>query len=141
MARHVHSPSISNTTIDSTVPTASIDNAVLLMPNHAAPTPTSNDYNDIYSSVSEYDPVFEEIVDSNYIINPINTYILVPPNLTLVSTPPKVLKKQRKIRGRTRLATIMRAKSDKTDSARFLSTALHSVSQAITCENSHIISK
>ena len=35
-ARHVHSPSISNTTIDSTIPPASINNSVLLMPNRAA---------------------------------------------------------------------------------------------------------
>ena len=80
------------------------------------------------------------MVDSNYIIKPINTYTVVPPNLTLDSTPPKVLKKQRKIRGRIRLATIKRAQSDKTASSRFLSTALYSVSQAITCANIHRIS-
>ena len=105
-ARHVHSPSILNTTIDFTVPLAPIANTILLMPNGAAPTPTSNYYNDLYSLESEEDPVFEEMVDSNSIINPIITYIVVPPNLTLVSTPQKVLKKQRKLRGRTRLATI-----------------------------------
>ena len=74
------------------------------------------------------------MVDSNS-INPINTYILVPPPLTLVSTPPKMLKKQLTVRGRTRLATINRAQSDKTSSAQFLSTGLHSVSQAITRAN------
>ena len=89
---HVHSPSISNTTIDSTVPPAHISNTVLLMPNRAAPTPTSNGYNNLYSSDSDDNPVFEEMVDSNS-INPINTYIVVPPNLTLVITPHKVLKK------------------------------------------------
>ena len=83
--------------------------------------------------------MFEEMVDSNSIINPINTYIVVPHNLTLVSTPPKVLKKQRKIRGRTRLATIKRAQSEKTASDRFLSTTFHSVSQAITRANIHRI--
>ena len=36
-ARHVRSPSISNTTIDSTVPPYPIANTVLLMPNRAAP--------------------------------------------------------------------------------------------------------
>ena len=45
-----------------------------------------------------------------------------------------------KIRGRTRLATIRRAQSDTTASARFLSTALHSVSQAITRAVIHKIS-
>ena len=51
-----------------------------------------------------------------------------------------MLKKQRKIRGRTRLATIKRAQSDTTTSASFLSTDLHSVSQAITRENTNKIS-
>ena len=73
LVRHVHSPYISNTMIESTVPPASIDNSVLLMPNRAAPTPTSNGYNDIYSSDSEDDPVFKEMVDSNPIIKIINT--------------------------------------------------------------------
>ena len=108
-ARHFHSPSISNKTIDSTVPPAYIDNTVLLMPNCAAPTPTSNGYNGLYSSESEYNPVFEGMVDSNTIINTINTYAIVPHKLTLVSTLPKVLKKQRTIRDGTWLATIKRA--------------------------------
>ena len=102
-------------------------------------TPTSNGYNYLYSSYSEDEPVFEEMVDSNSIIKPINTHTVVPPKLTLVSTPPKELKKQRKNRGRTRLTTIKRSQSDKTASSRFLSTALHSVSQAITRANSHRI--
>ena len=50
-----------------------------------------------------------------------------------------MLKKQRKIRGRTRMATIKRAQSNKTASDRFLSTSFHSVSQDITCANSHRI--
>ena len=137
-SKHVRSPSISNTIIDSTVPPAPISNTNILMPNRAVPTPTSNGYNNLYSSESDDDPVFEEIVDSNY-IKPINTYILVPPNLTIVSTPTKALNKKRKIRGRTRLTTIKQAQSDKTASARFLSTSLHSVSQAITRANSHRI--
>ena len=78
------------------------------------------------------------MVDSNY-IKPINTYIVVPPPLTLAITPPKVLNKKRKIRGRKRLATIKQAHSDKTASARFLLTALHSVSQAITRANTNNI--
>ena len=113
-ARHVHSPSISNTTIESTIPPALINNSVLLVPNCAAPPLNSNGYNDLYSSDSDKDPVFEEMVDSNPIIKTINTYIVVPPNLTLVRPPPKVLKKQRKIRGRTRLATIQQSQSDTT---------------------------
>ena len=79
------------------------------------------------------------MVDSNSIMKPINTYTVLPPNLTLVSTQPKVLKKHRNIRGRTRLVTIKQAQSYKTASARFLSTSLHSVSKAITCANSHRI--
>ena len=79
------------------------------------------------------------MVDINPIVNTVNTYIVVTPKLTLVSPPTKVLKKQRKIRGRTRLATIQRAQSDTTASARFLSTALHSVSQDINRANSNRI--
>ena len=139
LARHIHSPFISNTTLDSTIPPASINNSVLLMPNRAAPPLTSNGYNDLYLYDSEEDPVFEEMVDSNPIIKTINTYIVVPPKLTLVRPPPKVLKKQRKIRGRAILVTIQRAQSDTTASARFLSSALHSVSQAITRVNIHRI--
>ena len=109
------------------------------MKNHAALTPTSNEYNYLYSSDSEENPVFKEMVYSNSIKNPINKYIVVPTKLTLVSTPPKVLKRKRKIKVRTRLATIKQAQSDKTASARFLPTALHSVSQAVTPANSHRI--
>ena len=84
------------------------------------------------------EPVFEEMVDGKT-LNPINTYIVLPPPLTLAITPTKVLKKKRKIRGRTIIATIKRAQSDKTASTCFLSTALHSVSQAITCEKTNKI--
>ena len=138
-ARHVHSPSISNTTIESTIPPASINNSVLLMTNRPAPPLTSNGYNDIYSSDSEEDPVFEEMVDINYIVKTVNTYIVEPHKLKIVRPPTKLLKKQKKIRGRTRIATIQRAQSDTTTSARFLSTALYSVPQAITRANSHRI--
>ena len=41
-ARHVHSPSISNITIESKIPPTSINNSVLLMPNRANPPLTSN---------------------------------------------------------------------------------------------------
>ena len=57
--RRVHSPSISNTTIDSTVPPAPIANTVLLVSNRVAPTPTSNGYNNLYSLDSDDDPVFD----------------------------------------------------------------------------------
>ena len=67
------------------------------MPNRAAPPLTSNGYNDLYSYDSEDDPVFEEMVDGNHIIKTINTYIIVPHKLTLVSPPPKLLKKQQKL--------------------------------------------
>ena len=48
LSRHVHYPSISNTTINSTISPALINNSVLLMPNFAAPPLTSNGYNDLY---------------------------------------------------------------------------------------------
>ena len=57
-ARHVHSPSISNTTIESTVSPAPIANTVLPMPDRVAPTPTSNGYNNLYSLDSDDNPVF-----------------------------------------------------------------------------------
>ena len=88
LSRRVHSPSISNTTIESTFAPALIKNSVLLIPNCAAAPLTSNGYNDLYSSDSEDDPVLEEMVDSNPIIKTINTNIVVPPKLTLVSPPP-----------------------------------------------------
>ena len=79
------------------------------------------------------------MVDSNPIVKTVNTYFVEPHKLTLARPPTKVLKKQQKIRGRTRLATIHRSQSDTIASARFLSTALHSVSQAITRANIHRI--
>ena len=72
------------------------------------------------------------MVYSNPIVNTVNIYIVEPHKLTIFRTPTNVLKKQRKIRGRTRLATINQTQSDTTASDRFLSMALHSVSQAIT---------
>ena len=97
------------------------------MPNHIAPTPTSNGYNDLYSSDSDDDSVFEEMVDSK-ILNPINAYIVLPQPLKLGITPHKVFKKQLKIRGGKRLATIKRANYNKIASACFLLNALHSMS-------------
>ena len=71
------------------------------------------------------------MVSNSKIVKSINTYSVVPQILTLTSTPTKLLKKQRKIRGRTQLATIKRAQSDTTASDRFLLAALHSVSHSI----------
>ena len=70
-ARRVHSPSISNSTLDSTEPPDPIAKTVLLMPNHVAPIPTSNGYNNIYSLDSNDNPVFEEMVDGKT-LKPIN---------------------------------------------------------------------
>ena len=78
------------------------------------------------------------MVDSKT-LKPINTYIVLPQPLTLAITPTKVLKKQHTIRGRERLATIKQENSDTTASARFLLTALHLVSQAITRANTNKI--
>ena len=93
--------------------------------------PSLNGYVDLYSSDLDDAPVFQEIFNSNKTANPINTYYVVPKSVTLVSTPTKVLKKRCNIGSMKNLGTIKRSQSDTTDSARFLSTALHSVSQAI----------
>ena len=92
--KHVHSPSISNTTIESTILLASINNSVLLMPNRPVQPLTSNGYNDLYSSDSEKYPVFKEMVDSNSIVKTVNIYFVEPHKVTLVRPSTKVLKKQ-----------------------------------------------
>ena len=58
-ARQVHSPSISNSTLDFRAPPDPIEKNLLLLPNQAAPIPTSNGYTDIYPSDLEDDPVFD----------------------------------------------------------------------------------
>ena len=87
------------------MPPDPIKNILLLLPNQAAPMPTSNRYADFYSSDSEYEPVFKEIVDSKT-LKPITKYYLVPLSKTIISTLHKVLKKQHNTRRRTQLATI-----------------------------------
>ena len=124
-ARRVHPPSISNSTLDSNVPTDPIEKNVLLIPNRVAPIPTSNRYNNLYSLESDDDPVFKEMVSNFITVRSINTYSVVPQLLTLASTPDVVLKKQRKIIVRKKLSTIKRAQSDTTALAIFLSTTLH----------------
>ena len=52
-AIQVHSPSISNSTLDSTMTPDPIAKNVLLMPNQVAPILPSNSYTNIYSSDSE----------------------------------------------------------------------------------------
>ena len=94
--------------------------------------PNSNRYSGIYSSDSEDDPVLKEMISNDKTANSINTYSVVPLNTILSSTSTKVLNKKFKTRVRTQLVTIKREKSDTTASSRFLSNALHSVSQAIT---------
>ena len=110
-----------------------IANKFILIPNQVLPIPTSNCCIDIYSSNLEDDPVFEDMVSNHETVNSIDTYSVLPQRLTLSSTSTKVLKKQRKTRVGTQIATIKWSQSDTTASARFLLTALHSVSQAITC--------
>ena len=109
------------------------------MPNRPTPPLIYNGYNDLYSSNSEEYPVFKEMVDSNHVLKTFNTYLVEPHKLTLVRPPTQELKNHRKIRCRTRIATIQRAQSDTTASAGFLSTSLHSMSQAITRSNIHRI--
>ena len=111
---------ISNSTLNSSVPPDPIEKNLLLLPNISAPITTSNGYSDLYLSDSEDDPVFEEMVSNDKTVNSINTYSVVPLNKTLASTPIKVLKKQRKRRGRTHLATIKQAQFDITSSTLFL---------------------
>ena len=123
-AIRLHSPSISNPPLDSSVPPAPIENNLLLLPNQDAPMTTSNRYADFYSYDSEDEPVFVEMVGSKT-LNPITTYSVLPLSKTLISKPHKVLKKQRKTRLRTQLATIKQAQSDTTSSTKFLLTALH----------------
>ena len=77
-ARQVHSPSISNSTLESTVPPAPIAKYVLLMPNRVAPIPTSNGYNNLYYLESNNNPVFEEMVSNLKTVKSINTYSVVP---------------------------------------------------------------
>ena len=136
--RRVHLLSVSNSTLDSTMPQAPIENTVLPMPYHVPPIPTSNRYNAIYSSDSDDGPLFEEMVAGKN-LKPINTYSVLPQLFTLASTPNKVLKKKRKIRDRTRIVTIKRAQSDTKTSTNFILTALHSVYQAITRTNTNKI--
>ena len=124
-AIRVHSPSISNSTLDSSMSPAPIENNLILMPKQAAPITTSNRYADIYSSDSEDDLVFKEMVSDYKTVNSINTHHIVPPHLTIARTPTKVLKKQSKTRGKKNIATIKQSQSDTTASDGFLSTALH----------------
>ena len=84
-ARRVHSPSILNSALYSRVPTAPIENNLLLLPNQAAPTSASNGYADIYSSDSEDKPVFKKMVSNYKTVKSINIYSVVPPRLTLAS--------------------------------------------------------
>ena len=101
------------------------------MPNKLALMPSSNGY--VYLYFSDYDntPVFKEMVSSDKIVDPINTYFVVTPSVTIVITPTKVLPNFHKTICRKNRDTIKREKSDTTASAIFLSTTLYSVSQSI----------
>ena len=112
---------------------------LLLLPNQVAPGPLSNRYLYLYLSDSDNPPVFNEMVSSNNNLNPINTYSVVPPSVTLVSTPTKVLNNHCNTRHSKKLGTIRWAQSDNTASTRFLSTALHSVSQSIIHDHTYKI--
>ena len=68
------------------------------------------------------------MVSSHNTVKPINKHSVVPPIVTLVITPTKVLNKRLNTR---QIATIRRSQLNTAYSAIFLSTALHSVSQAI----------
>ena len=74
------------------MPPSMIEKSLLLLKNKAAPIPTSNGYADLYSSDSEDNPVFEEMVSNYKTVNSINAYSVVPPRLTIASTPNKAQK-------------------------------------------------
>ena len=76
---------------------------------------------------------------SSKTLDTINTYNVVPLNKTLDSTPTKAINKQRKTWRRIQLATINQAQSGTTASTIFLSTDIHSVSQAIICAHTNKI--
>ena len=101
---------------------------------------TSNRYYNVYSLNSDKNPVFDEMVSNDKTANSINAYSVVSLNSTLASTPTKLIKNKHKTRRRTQLTTINRAHSDTISSARFLPTALHSVSQAIIHAHTNKIS-
>ena len=94
------------------MPPSPIVNNTLLMPNCVATRPTSDRYNDLYSSDSDNDTVFKETFSNFKTANSINPYSVLTQRLILSSTSTKVIKKQRKIIGRTKLATIKRAQSN-----------------------------
>ena len=79
-ARRVHSPLIFNPPLDSIMPLSTIENNLLLLTNQAVPMPISNGYANIYSSDSEDDPVFNEMVSNDKTVNSINIYYVVPLN-------------------------------------------------------------
>ena len=85
-SRQVHSPSIPSPPLNSRMTPDPIEKNLLLLKNQSALMLTSNGYADLYSSDSEDEPVFEEMVSTNT-INSINTYYVVPLNTTLASTP------------------------------------------------------
>ena len=85
-ARRVHSLSIHSTELtpypplESSMPPAPPEMNLLLLPNQAAPMPTSKRYVDLYSSESFEEPVFKEMVSNDKNVNSINTYSVVPLN-------------------------------------------------------------
>ena len=76
------------------------------MPNQVAPVSSLKKYANLYSADSDNAPVFEKIVSSNKAAKLINTYVVVPPSVALVSTPNKVIKKRCKTRRRKNIVTI-----------------------------------
>ena len=62
------------------MPLSTIENNLLLLTNQAVPMPISNGYANIYSSDSEDDPVFNEMVSNDKTVNSINIYYVVPLN-------------------------------------------------------------
>ena len=72
-------------------------------------------------------------------LKPINIYSVVPTIEAQIRTPTKVINKLRKTRRRKYLYKIKIAQSETTASARFSSTALHSVSHAIICDHTEKI--
>ena len=105
LAKRFHPPLISNPPLNSSVPPAPIEKNLLILPNQSAPMTKSNSYADLYSSNSEDEPVFKEMVDIKT-LKPINTYYVVHLSKNPISTPHEVLKKQRTTHFRTHPAAI-----------------------------------
>ena len=140
-AQRVHSPPIPSTpyplptiTYHQVMPPAPPAPAIPHLPNQVAPPQSLNGFYDLYYSESYDNSILYGMVGSNdNPIKSISSYIISPLVLELDHIPPKVAKKQCKTLNRHKISSIRQTQSDATASARFLSTELQYVTQAIIC--------